>query len=370
MTESNRPESQSSNKTPLGFEEFVAVLVALLAIGSILFWSLSRKPINWNSKTTTPTQVAPSPRSSLLTPKIIFPWLAARAINGETREVREGINAIPENRVLPVDPQRNIARLGVVPEVEQPVTRRGIAIAPVPVPVPLARVETPVTRIAPVIPLQPKAVPVVPATAAPIAKTPQPIKIVDVPTQYWAAPYILGLQKQGVISAFPGGYFRPNQEVTRAEFAAILAKGLATKTTSETVQYKDITNNFWAAPAIKEATRSEFLEGYPDETFRPKVQIPRVQAIVALASGLNLPEPANPEQILQQQYKDAEQIPAYAKKKVAAATQAGIVVNYPNKDALKPNQDATRAEIAALIYQARVKQGKAQNVNGKYVVKP
>jgi len=367
MTESQRPEPESSKKEPLGFDEFVAVLVALLSIGGIFFWTLSRKQISWNVTSTTPAQVAPSPRSSLLTPRIILPWLANRSVDRERRAVREGTNAITEKRVVPVAPQRNIAGLGVVPEVAQPVLPGVIAIVPLPVP---QAVETPETRTVPVIPLQPKAVPVVPVPVTPVAKAPQPIKLSDVPGNYWAAPYILVLQKQGVISAFPDGYFPPDQPVNRAEFAAILEKGLGTKITSKTIEFKDVTNSFWATPAIKKATGSEFITGYPDQTFRPKVQISRVQAIVALSSGLILPEPANPEQILTQKYKDAAQIPNYAKKKVAAATQAGIVVNHPNTNVLNPNQNATRAEIAALVYQARVKQGKAQNVNGKYVVKP
>lgn len=367
MTESQRPEPQPSKREPLGFDEFVAVLVALLSIGSIFFWTLSRKPINWNLTSTTPAQVAPSPRSSLLAPKLILPWLANRSVDRERREIREGTDATTENRVVAVDPRRNVNRLGVVPEVAQPDVPGGVAIVPVPVP---QTTETPAATTTPEIPLQPKAVPVIPVPTKPTAKAPQPIKLSDVPANYWAAAYILGLQKQGVVGAFPGGYFRPDQLVTRAEFAAVIEKGLGSKITSKTVVFKDVTNSFWATPAIKKATGSEFIAGYPDQSFRPKLPIPRVQAIVALASGLNLPEPANAEQILKQKYKDAAQIPKYARKKVAAATQAGIVVNHPNTNVLNPNRNATRAEIAALVYQARVKQGKAQNVNGKFVVKP
>lgn len=367
MTESRRPEPPSSNREPLGFDEFVAVLVALLSIGSIFFWTLSRKPVNWNLTTTTPAQVAPNQRSSVLTPRLILPWLANRSVDRERRAVREGTDTTTENRVVAVDPRRNGTRLGVVPEVVQPDVPGGIAIVPIPAP---QVVETPDAPRTPAIPLQPKAVPEVPTLAKPIAKAPQPIKLSDVPANYWAAPYILGLQRQGVVSGFPAGYFRPDQPVTRAEFAAVLEKGLGTKITSKTVQFKDVTNSFWATPAIKKASGSEFIAGFPDQSFRPKLQIPRVQAIVALASGLNLPEPANAEQILKQKYKDAAQIPNYARRKVAAATQAGIVVNHPNTNVLNPNRNATRADIAALVYQARVKQGKAQNVNGKYVVKP
>lgn len=58
-------------------------------------------------------------------------------------------------------------------------------------------------------------------------------------------------------------------------------------------------------------------------------------------------------------YQDAAQIPQYAVDDVAATIAAGIVVNYPNLRALNPTRSATRGEVAALIHQALVSQGKA-----------
>ena len=63
--------------------------------------------------------------------------------------------------------------------------------------------------------------------------------------------------------------------------------------------------------------------------------------------------------LLRDYYLDADKIPQYAVDDVAAATRAGIVVNHPNLRLLNPNQPATRGEIAALIYQALVSQGRA-----------
>jgi len=58
-------------------------------------------------------------------------------------------------------------------------------------------------------------------------------------------------------------------------------------------------------------------------------------------------------------YQDTAAIPQYAVDDVAATTAAGIVVNYPDQLVLNPTQPATRGEVAALIYQALVSQGKA-----------
>lgn len=111
------------------------------------------------------------------------------------------------------------------------------------------------------------------------------------------------------------------------------------------------------------------MRGYPGNVFRPQQEISKLQALVALNSGLNLPAPAAPNQVLQV-YQDAAQIPKYATNAVAAATQAGIVVNHPNRQQLNPNILITRAEATALIHQAMAKAGKVEEISTPYVVKP
>ena len=62
-------------------------------------------------------------------------------------------------------------------------------------------------------------------------------------------------------------------------------------------------------------------------------------------------------------YSDSSQIPNYAVPAIAAATERRMVVNYPNLDRLEPNRTATRAEVAAFIYQALVYSGNPPEVS-------
>ncbi len=332
--DSPRPQPQSSRRRDLGFDDFIGILVAFSTIGAILFWVLGR---NEGFKG--------------------FP--AVTGIVESPQPAEQGGVAIPSTGILPAQPSP-LATVTPTPGV--PVLIDPTKESPTPIGVP-----SPTGRVARVIP----AIPVI------VAPPPRPrttqaaksVKFVDVPDNFWAKPFIQSLQTQGVIGGFPRGYFKPNQPVTRAEFALMTQAIFEQNPVREAVEYKDVPSDFWAASAIEKASRIGFLKGYPGNTFQPKQQIPKVQAIVALANGLGLQSPADPGKTLQV-YKDANQIPAYAKNAVAAATEAGLVVNHPDAAVLNPNKMVTRAEVAALIHQAMVNEGKAQKINSKFIVQP
>ncbi len=193
----------------------------------------------------------------------------------------------------------------------------------------------------------------------------------DVPADYWAYEYISGLARFNVISGFPDGTFKPNEPVTRAQFAAILNQafmsaqpfevpnGRLNATQPATPTFADVPNNHWAAGYIAKARTAGFLSGYPGNQFRPNQPIPRVQALISIANGLGYQGGSMAELSA---YQDAAAIPTYARPGIAAARAANIVVNYPALDQLLPNRPATRAEVAAFVYQALVKDGRAQPV--------
>ncbi len=188
----------------------------------------------------------------------------------------------------------------------------------------------------------------------------------DLPAGYWAKTYIEALASKNIIAGFPDGSFKPNEPVTRAQFAAIIAKAFQPQAKSANKQFPDVQSNFWAYEVIQSASKGGFVSGYPDGTFKPQQQIPRVQVLVSLANGLGLN--ADNQNILSI-YSDASQIPQYATNSVAAATSRQLVVNYPTVKQLNPNQQATRADVAAFVYQAMVNAGRAQAISSPYLVK-
>lgn len=190
----------------------------------------------------------------------------------------------------------------------------------------------------------------------------------DVSEQFWAYPYIRELAQRRVIQGSPNGKFQPDQPLTRAGFAAMVHAAFAKDAAQPEASFSDVPSTHWAAAAISKGQAAGFFEGFPGKEFRPEQKMTRTEALVALTNGLNLTSTLPPEQPLQA-YEDAGQIPAYARGAIAAATEANLVVNHPNRQRLNPNQNATRADAAAFIYQALVHANRAEEIQSEFVVK-
>ncbi len=185
-------------------------------------------------------------------------------------------------------------------------------------------------------------------------------------TGHWAAAFVTALVSKGLISGFPDGTFQPATPMTRAEYAAVIAKTWHLPARSNQTSFTDIQPDFWAATAILQATNMGFMSGYPDQTFRPGQNLTRIQAIVSIVNGLNFGD-SHPDVLML--YSDRAQSPSYATNTVAIATQKSLVVNYPRTDQLEPMREITRGEVAALIYQALVADGEEEAIVSPYIVK-
>lgn len=203
---------------------------------------------------------------------------------------------------------------------------------------------------------------------APAPSFAQATNFSDVSSNYWAGNFISELARRDIIAGFPDGTFRPDAPVTRAQFAAMLRKAnqeFRRATQRGSINFVDVPSNYWAVSAIRDAYTTGFMAGYPGNVFRPEQNIPREQVLVSLANGLNYS--ASSTTVLNY-FNDASGISSWARTPIAAATERRMVVNYPNLRALNPQRNATRAEVAAFIYQALVSEGTAQVISSQYIV--
>ena len=180
-------------------------------------------------------------------------------------------------------------------------------------------------------------------------------------TGHWTAPYVAALAARNLVKGFQDGTYRPDDGITRAQFATLVASAYGDRPPLRgPVTFVDVPANFWAYTAIDRAQRRGFIGGYPDQTYRPQQPMPRVQAMAAVATGLNLPPaPASGLAV----YQDRAQIPSYAVNALAIASQAGLVINHPDPAQLRPQEPITRGEVAVLIYQGLVALGQAPRLS-------
>jgi S-layer homology domain len=178
-------------------------------------------------------------------------------------------------------------------------------------------------------------------------------------TGNWAEPFIKVLVEKGIIAGYPDGTFRPDQPVTRAEFAALLTKAFSLEPTRESRTFSDVSPQLWAAPAIDKAYRAGFLAGYPNNTFAPSQTIVRIESLVAISNGSKLQANSASAPKIDELFTDAAQVPNYGRDALIAATQKCVTVSvsYPDGKTFNPTGAATRADVAAFIHQALVASG-------------
>ncbi len=191
-------------------------------------------------------------------------------------------------------------------------------------------------------------------------------KFADVSINHWAKDFIAELAALQILQGFPDGTFRPDEQVTRAQFAAMISQAFAKVKVRNAISFKDVSTRYWAYNAISEAYSTGFL-GDLGNKFNPTQSLSRLEVLIALARGLNYTFSGSTESILAA-YTDAASIRSDVRSAIAALTERGIVVNYPDIQSLNADKVATRAEVSALIYRALVSTGEAADISSQYAV--
>lgn len=101
-----------------------------------------------------------------------------------------------------------------------------------------------------------------------------------------AQPFIAGLAERNIVKGYPDGTYRREESVDRDEFASILQAAFNQPTERRIASgsvYKDVPQEYWAATQIESAYQMGFMAGYPGGYFRPQQPVTKVEALVSLA---------------------------------------------------------------------------------------
>ncbi|TVY03119.1 S-layer homology domain-containing protein [Cohnella terricola] len=165
---------------------------------------------------------------------------------------------------------------------------------------------------------------------------------------HWAEASIKLAAAKGIVGGYTGGTFKPKGEVTRAEFAVMLARMLNLQGNGAALEFTDKASiGAWAKQGIAQAVQAGIVKGYGDGSFKPNAKISRAEMVTMIANALGLVNNSRAKTA----FTDDAEIPAWARAAVDAIVENGIVQGIGgNKFA--PKQTATRAEAAVVLLNA------------------
>lgn len=173
------------------------------------------------------------------------------------------------------------------------------------------------------------------------------VQFADVPKGHWANRAIQRLAAMHIVEGTGGSLYVPERSVTRAEFAAMLARALELEADG-TADFADIDPAQWYAKPIAAVQAAGIVNGRGDGQFVPNGIITREEMAVMLIrayqykEGIALPDESAVE------FADKDHISGWAIQAVAAAQQLGLIAGYED-NSFGPDLPATRAHSAQVL---------------------
>lgn len=179
-----------------------------------------------------------------------------------------------------------------------------------------------------------------------------PLEFSDV-ANHWAKDAVNDMGSRMVIDGTGNGMFSPDRDITRAEFAAIIVRGLGLKLENGASEFTDVKAADWYSSAINTAYAYHLIDGFVDGTFRPNDKITREEAMVIVAKAMALTNlkdklPVQSTDLILRPYIDAAEASVWARSSIADCVQAGIVLG-KSITKLAPKDHMTRAEVVTII---------------------
>lgn len=177
-------------------------------------------------------------------------------------------------------------------------------------------------------------------TAMPIANAATSFSDVDSSRYYHDA--VVYCADKGYVSGYSDGTFRPDNGLSRAEFAVILNKVLGL-TTSAANTFYDVANGQWYTTAVLNCVYAGVMTGEGDGYFGVNDPITREQAAVILSKAHNIAASSG-----RTSFSDDDQISYWAVGNVKGMTDKGYI-NGTGDNQFSPQQNLTRGQVCVLL---------------------
>lgn len=167
----------------------------------------------------------------------------------------------------------------------------------------------------------------------------------------WTKPYAEAVQRQTGLSMLSQPL---DDSISRLELARWLARALGLRATGKAVALKDVPKNNPDYGNVQAVVQAGLMLA-PGGLFKPKGDLTKLEALAIFDRGIKataLPKPLTDSWLAL--YTDTNSVPAAGRDFIAAAAQAGLIVNVPKPDVLGPDDVLTRGETAVLLHQSLV----------------
>jgi len=169
--------------------------------------------------------------------------------------------------------------------------------------------------------------------------------------KHWAKADIELLASKLVVNGVTSTKFAPNNDITRAEFAALLVRSLGLTADTASASFTDVKSSDWYAGAVGAAVKAKLVEGFGDNSFKPNATITREQMAVMVsraisAAGKKVDSAATGDILAK--FNDQASISSWAKTAVAQAVEANIITGTTDKTFV-PSANASRAQAAVML---------------------
>ncbi|QGP92644.1 S-layer homology domain protein [Neomoorella glycerini] len=179
-------------------------------------------------------------------------------------------------------------------------------------------------------------------------------------TGHWAQADIKLMAARHIAAGKTDTLFAPDDNVTRAEFAALLLRSLGiAEVQPAAARFKDVQPGAWYYGAVEAASRAGLVGGYEDGTFRPDALITREEMAAMITRALayaGKPVTVDDAAALLARFTDAAAVSGWAQQAVAAAVKSGIVAGR-TANTIVPQASATRAEAIVMLKRLLVNTG-------------
>nr|WP_328803384.1 S-layer homology domain-containing protein [Paenibacillus silvestris] len=173
---------------------------------------------------------------------------------------------------------------------------------------------------------------------------------------HWAKGDVEYLASKLLVNGVEAGRFAPEGTISRAEFSALLVRGLglSVKESGGSARFVDVPESAWYASAVNTAVASGMVSGIGANLFAPNAPITREEMAVVIARALTLTNHGTGREGQEQEgsrldaFTDRESISSWAQEAVVRASEDGIM-NGMEDGRFAPSKYATRAQAAVIL---------------------